>query len=112
MDYTYIVIVIIYYFIHFVAQCFFVADFDECASDPCNNNATCEDGVNLFTCLSDETTASGMRLMGGPMLQYGGPTSNNCFTFKEIIQVTLYLKLEYLLIYTYDNMSCNIIAWP
>ena len=27
-----------------------VADIDECASDPCMNNGTCEDLVNSFSC--------------------------------------------------------------
>jgi Notch-like protein len=25
-------------------------DIDECASTPCENDATCEDGVNSYTC--------------------------------------------------------------
>ena len=26
------------------------ADIDECASTPCENDATCKDGVNSYTC--------------------------------------------------------------
>ena len=26
------------------------SDIDDCASDPCENNATCTDGVNNYTC--------------------------------------------------------------
>lgn len=25
-------------------------EIDECASQPCKNNGTCSDGVNMFTC--------------------------------------------------------------
>ena len=28
----------------------FFADTDECASDPCQNGATCNDQVNMYTC--------------------------------------------------------------
>ena len=34
---------------------FILIDIDECASDPCQNGATCVDGVNGYTC----TCASG-----------------------------------------------------
>ena len=27
-----------------------IADIDECVSDPCQNRATCNDGVNEFNC--------------------------------------------------------------
>ena len=36
-----------------------IVDVNECESNPCTNGATCEDGVNMFTC----TCASGF--MGG-----------------------------------------------
>ena len=29
---------------------FVFSDIDECASSPCENDATCEDGVNSYTC--------------------------------------------------------------
>ena len=29
---------------------FTFADIDECASTPCENDATCKDGVNSYTC--------------------------------------------------------------
>ena len=25
-------------------------DIDDCANEPCDNDGTCEDGVNTFTC--------------------------------------------------------------
>ena len=28
-------------------------DIDECASDPCQNDATCNDAVNMYTCTCD-----------------------------------------------------------
>ena len=29
---------------------FFIADMDECSSNPCRNDGTCSDGINRFTC--------------------------------------------------------------
>ena len=29
----------------------FVLDIDDCESDPCQNGATCVDGVNSYTCI-------------------------------------------------------------
>ena len=64
-----------------MVQCLFV-DFDECASNPCDNTATCQDGVNLFTCLSDGTTTTGPPLMLQHIAHAGGWISNTCFNFK------------------------------
>ena len=31
-------------------SCLFLPDTDECASDPCQNGATCNDQVNQYNC--------------------------------------------------------------
>ena len=33
-----------------VSVFYVIVDYDECASNPCANGGTCDDGVNLFTC--------------------------------------------------------------
>ena len=55
------------------------ADFDECASNPCDNNATCQDGTNLFTCLSGENTTAGIPILNAPILNAEGWLSNIIF---------------------------------
>ncbi len=60
--------------------CFTIfADFDECASNPCDNNATCQDGTNLFTCLSGENTTAGIPILNAPILNAEGWLSNIIF---------------------------------
>ena len=34
----------------FLVTIYFLADIDECASDPCQNAGTCNDGVASYTC--------------------------------------------------------------
>ena len=34
----------------FIEKPSFIVDIDECASDPCQNDATCVDSVNAYSC--------------------------------------------------------------
>ena len=34
---------------HYFRQCS-ILDIDECSTNPCNNGATCTDGINAYTC--------------------------------------------------------------
>ena len=38
----------------------FTDNVDECLSTPCQNNATCYDGVNMFTCSCDDGYEGGL----------------------------------------------------
>ena len=33
-----------------ICNVFFIIDIDECSSNPCQNGATCNNGVNGYTC--------------------------------------------------------------
>ena len=35
---------------HYFILSLLSTDFNECASDPCDNGAACNDGVNMYTC--------------------------------------------------------------
>ena len=39
------------HFFHVYANICVLIELDECQSDPCQNNATCIDQLNKFTCL-------------------------------------------------------------
>lgn len=34
----------------YIVRWFITLDIDDCASNPCKNNATCSDGIDSFTC--------------------------------------------------------------
>ena len=59
------------YFLHTFSL---FSDIDECSPDPCQNGATCEDGVNTFTCgcppgYSGHTCDTGPLCSAKPYLQ-------------------------------------------
>ena len=40
-------------------NCVYSIDIDECDSDPCQNGATCNDGVNGYTCTNCPAGSTG-----------------------------------------------------
>ena len=58
----------------------FVLDTNECASDPCLNGATCEDGINQYTCDCSP-----------------GYTGTHCETGEQYNQPIIYIHIVYFL---------------
>ena len=65
---------------------FYSVDIDECLSDPCDSNATCNNSVGSFTCTCDSGyTGDGFQCPGGFLLIILAQIPfNQCITLNSI----------------------------